>query len=332
MNDTDPRRSDAPVPAARTRGQALDFRPTLFGEEAPGEAGAGTDGLRILGSLQSPPAPHRGSPRGRWILGGLLAAALMASGGLALRHAAQATDAAHGEGGGPAAEDTDLTARHPSSAGPAASMPAVPASAWPPAPAASMGEVELPPAAARIEADTPSAARDPFAGLAPTPTPTPTQAQAQAQARTQAAETAASAVAVPAPTPAQVAGHAQPGRLARAEPSREVAVRPAQAAVVQPGRRAGDEDVELIEAVVSHGAGRKRAPPPAARASAGARGGARDVVQRQASADSTTELLQRCDAVGGLEGVLCRWRICADRWGQDPACPKNTQRPYREPS
>ncbi|TAK78331.1 MAG: hypothetical protein EPO12_12940 [Aquabacterium sp.] len=233
MNDTDPRRSDAPVPAARTRGQALDFRPTLFGEEAPGEAGAGTDGLRILGSLQSPPAPRRGSPRGRWILGGLLAAALMASGGLALRHAAQATDAAHGEGGGPAAVDTDLTARHPSSAGPAASMPAVPASAWPPAPAASMGEVELPPAAARIEADTPSAARDPFAGLAPTPTPT--QAQAQAQARTQAA-------------------------------------------------------------------------------------------------DSTTELLQRCDAVGGLEGVLCRWRICADRWGQDPACPKNTQRPYREPS
>lgn len=304
LNDTDPRRSDPPS-AARARGQAMEFRPTLFGEEDP--AGTGADGLRILGSLQPLPPPRLHRHRGRWVLGGLLAATLAASAWLAMRYAVLAPAAA---GSLSAPVDTDLATRHPSSAGSTLPPPAAPASVVMPAPAASAGAVDAAPAAARIETDVPPAAavatRDPFAGLAQ-----------------------------PQGSSAPVAA-VQPTRVARAEPRRQPAAQPvppaAPSTTPQATRRSGDEDVELIEAVVSHGAGRKRAPQPASHASASARGHARDVVQRQATADSTAELLQRCEAVGGLEGMLCRWRICADRWGQDPACPKNTQRPYREPS
>ncbi len=53
----------------------------------------------------------------------------------------------------------------------------------------------------------------------------------------------------------------------------------------------------------------------------------RDIVERK-SGDSTANLLARCKKLGIIEGELCRWRICADRWDTDPVCkasahPKN---------
>lgn len=289
-------------PPARVRGRAADFQPTLFGEE---EAPAGADGLRILESLQPPPPPGRRRHGSWWAAGGLLAAMLALSAWLLVRHAADAADAP--DAAAARAVDTDLVSHQPSSAGRAAPQPAAAASPAVPAPAASVGDAgpDASPlaGAARIEAGTPPAqpsapatagAHDPFAGLAPG-------------------------------TAAKAAEPARPVRLARAEP-------PASTKA-QPGGRAADDDVELIEAVVAHGSGRKRVPRPAARtASAGTRGNARDVLYRQAQAEPTAGLLQRCDAAGGLEGVLCRWRICADRWGKDPACPRSSPRPYRDPA
>lgn len=48
----------------------------------------------------------------------------------------------------------------------------------------------------------------------------------------------------------------------------------------------------------------------------------RDVVERKPG-DSTANLLARCKKLGMIEGELCRWRICTDRWDTDPACKAN---------
>ncbi len=48
----------------------------------------------------------------------------------------------------------------------------------------------------------------------------------------------------------------------------------------------------------------------------------RDVVERK-SGDSTANLLARCKKLGMIEGELCRWRICADRWDTDLVCKAN---------
>ncbi len=47
----------------------------------------------------------------------------------------------------------------------------------------------------------------------------------------------------------------------------------------------------------------------------------RDVVGASSQQGSTAELVARCDRLGGLEGSLCRKRICKGLWGTDPACP-----------
>lgn len=44
-----------------------------------------------------------------------------------------------------------------------------------------------------------------------------------------------------------------------------------------------------------------------------------DVVERK-NGESTAALLQRCHALGFVEGEFCRWRICSGRWDSDPAC------------
>ncbi|EJN07163.1 hypothetical protein, partial [Herbaspirillum sp. YR522] len=44
-----------------------------------------------------------------------------------------------------------------------------------------------------------------------------------------------------------------------------------------------------------------------------------DIVQRTPG-ESTESLLNRCKALGFLEGEFCRWRICSGRWDTDAAC------------
>lgn len=72
-----------------------------------------------------------------------------------------------------------------------------------------------------------------------------------------------------------------------------------------------DSDVQLLTALVAHANG--LAPDKAAPS--------RDVVQRK-DGDSTANLLQRCKALGPIEGMLCRSRICSGRWDEDAACSK----------
>lgn len=49
-----------------------------------------------------------------------------------------------------------------------------------------------------------------------------------------------------------------------------------------------------------------------------------DIVERKAG-DSTAGLLKRCKKLGVIEGELCRWRICSERWDSDPACKASAQ-------
>lgn len=87
------------------------------------------------------------------------------------------------------------------------------------------------------------------------------------------------------------------------------AAAPDRLAATLPADASGDSDAALLEALVAHGS--------AGHSSATAAN--RDIVERQVS-DSTSQLLQRCQQLGMIEGMLCRSRICAGRWDSDQAC------------
>ena len=88
-------------------------------------------------------------------------------------------------------------------------------------------------------------------------------------------------------------------------PMRQAAARPQGA---KPAAAPGDSDVALLTAMVAH-----------AHRQAGTAVPARDVVLRKQE-EETAELLQRCQQLGLIEGMLCRSRICSGRWDSDPAC------------
>lgn len=78
-------------------------------------------------------------------------------------------------------------------------------------------------------------------------------------------------------------------------------------------KESSDRDAALLAALVAHG---NHLPP--------ATGTNRDIVERHAS-DHTAQLLARCQELGFIEGMLCRSRICADRWDSDAACRRPTK-------
>ncbi|MDX8124386.1 hypothetical protein SKZ59_21650 [Janthinobacterium sp. GMG2] len=88
-------------------------------------------------------------------------------------------------------------------------------------------------------------------------------------------------------------------------PVRQAAARPQGA---KPAAAPGDSDVALLTAMVAH-----------AHRQAGTAVPVRDVVLRKQD-EETAELLQRCQQLGLIEGMLCRSRICSGRWDNDPAC------------
>lgn len=95
-----------------------------------------------------------------------------------------------------------------------------------------------------------------------------------------------------------------------------------------------DRDVRLLTALIvtdkdipvkkeSHAhAGSKISAKQNAKAKDDARN--QDIVERKPG-DSTASLLIRCKKLGLVEGELCRWRICSERWDSDPACKANSQ-------
>ncbi|MEF2268429.1 hypothetical protein V3C40_16760 [Janthinobacterium sp. LS2A] len=88
-------------------------------------------------------------------------------------------------------------------------------------------------------------------------------------------------------------------------PVRQAAARPQGA---KPAAAPGDSDVALLTAMVAH-----------AHWQAGTAVPVRDVVLRKQD-EETADLLQRCQQLGLIEGMLCRSRICSGRWDNDPAC------------
>lgn len=107
----------------------------------------------------------------------------------------------------------------------------------------------------------------------------------------------------PAAEPAPRAATAAAAQHKQHAPSRQAAARAAPVRP-RPDATAGDSDVTLLAAIVSHG---QRSEPP------------RDVVLRK-DEEETASLLQRCRQLGLIEGMLCRARICAGRWDSDPVC------------
>ena len=168
---------------------------------------------------------------------------------------------------------------------------------------------------------------DPFATLVP-----PAQGEQSASATTLAS---AAAPATPKQTQAaaQKAGrsNAQPASAKGAKPSTSQQGQASDKKLAKaPAAKQQDPDVDLIEALVSHVAGkqpvpgRREASVTVADASS-AQKSTRDVVLQQEPTLPTGELVRRCMTLGWLESQLCRARICSGQWGADPACPLSQQ-------
>lgn len=271
------------------------------------------DGQRILGSLLPPSAAlraGRASTRMKWVAAaGVLALTLIG----ALHGVMQAQGAAHWVPVPVAASDR-------------LKMPSqVATKAVPVAPPVEVAQ--KPTQAARIESD-------PQASL---PTSEPQLAdpfQALSQASVDKPVVAAAAATHGKPRASQ----GEPLKAAVPEPGAQAALRTTAAG--PSARRSADSDVDLLEAVVAHVSGRPAkagAKPEGKAASKAARSpegkaGRHDATPRQAPAsESVAELVQHCRAVGGLEGLLCRNRVCDGHWGSDAACPANRPPGPQEP-
>ena len=92
-------------------------------------------------------------------------------------------------------------------------------------------------------------------------------------------------------------------------PATQPATRPDSPSHSASAEASMDRDAALLAALVAHG----NVNPSSTTANN------RDIVERQTN-DNTSQLLQRCQQLGMIEGMLCRSRICAGRWESDQAC------------
>jgi hypothetical protein len=80
-----------------------------------------------------------------------------------------------------------------------------------------------------------------------------------------------------------------------------------------------DADVDMLTAMMVYSERQEVIVVPAANAPrANAK---REAADKKNKAPTTATLLGQCQALGWLEGELCRLRVCENRWGLDPACP-----------
>lgn len=282
--------TDEPAAAPASAPSMKERRPSLYGEGAA-DAMVPGENISILAGLGARTGAARSSRRSR------LAATAVAGVAASLAYLMIGTVSQGGE----------------------SPPPTVVVSAPDIAPAAAPGQAAEAGAPALIEAD-PTASILPaatVASLAP-----------EASADTPAAQVKKSAARVKAPSAAR--------RTVRNEP-RKTRIAGAKPTGKQAQAASADADVDLIEALVARVSGERRpaeraaadaaarrelaaaSPAPVRNAGAGKPGPSRDVVQRSPEA-TTEELVQRCRALGFLEGELCRWRICEGRWGKDAAC------------
>lgn len=272
-------------------------------------AHSGGGGKRILASLEHGPAPEVAPDLGArrrlnsWTAGVLALLLLMSV--LAWQSHRRAT--------APAQAPAPL-APSPALAGTPAAPP-VPAGAVAPAPATEEIEPEIISAATiynEVPSTTPVTTARPAIGPAPAPVLATNQPGKQApgmasiMARPQAMASAEQRERSAAPRSAARHSATPPARSAQHTlaplPLPASGARPAQAS-------SGDSDVALLTALVAHAYAPTTVTPERSR----------DVVVRKED-DSTATLLQRCKQLGLIEGMLCRSRICSDRWDADAAC------------
>jgi hypothetical protein len=86
------------------------------------------------------------------------------------------------------------------------------------------------------------------------------------------------------------------------------------------GAKKTDQDVDLLAAIVA-----RTKPYDANHGKTPTKAGAAQKTQTATSGvPGLAERVAECSTRGLLEGQFCRWHVCADHWGKDPACPSST--------
>lgn len=139
-------------------------------------------------------------------------------------------------------------------------------------------------------------------------------APAQAQAATAATAASVTDPVTPVSATAKTIATKPPSKTTSGSSSPSTtstasATTPKPAKTPQHSTTGTDTDVALLSALVAHAGTPAKVSPTRSR----------DVVQER-DGEATASLLARCQQLGPIEGMLCRSRICADRWETDPAC------------
>jgi membrane protein involved in colicin uptake len=99
---------------------------------------------------------------------------------------------------------------------------------------------------------------------------------------------------------------------------KSAAAHPAKHAKARAPGRPDDPDADLLAVLVA------RTKPYDAHAPVTASGAKSASAAKGASAAHPVNLaaqIKQCDKSNFFEAQLCRWRVCSDHWGKDPACP-----------
>lgn len=279
-------------------------RPSLLSETAPG---APDSSSRILASLEGRVSAQQ-LPRRRSNKKPLVAAALavvIGAGAFGAWQWQRSQDTAH-----PALAGADRSHTAPVAAS-GAGAPAVkaaqsgPAAASTPQAAVIVADDTLS-ASASASASTPGA--DPLSRALASGVVAPTGKPASVPSATAASGTKSVAKAAASAPAASRNEHDN----AKSHREKAAAAHPAKRAKAHTPGRSDDPDADLLAVLVARTKPYDAHAPVTASAAKGA---------SAAHPVSLAAQIKQCDKSNFFEAQLCRWRVCSDHWGKDPACP-----------
>jgi hypothetical protein len=139
-------------------------------------------------------------------------------------------------------------------------------------------------------------------------------ASSAGQAAAATGSSGAAAAANPSATNKPAAAHAQSGNTKTHRTAKLAAERWGKHARGRAAGKHDDPDADLLAALVARTKPYDaHAPQSASDAKAAAAAKGRPV--------SVAAQIKQCDKSNFFEAQLCRWRVCSDHWGKDPACP-----------
>lgn len=277
-------------------------RPSLLSETAPG---APDSSSRILASLEGRVSAQQ-LPRRRSNKKPLVAAALavvIGTGAFGAWQWQRSQDTAH-----PALAGADRSHTAPVAAS-GAGAPAVkaaqsgPAAASTPQAAVIVADDTL---SASASASTPGA--DPLSRALASGVVAPTGKPASVPSATAASGTKSVAKAAASAPAASRNEHDN----AKSHREKAAAAHPAKRAKAHTPGRSDDPDADLLAVLVARTKPYDAHAPVTASAAKGA---------SAAHPVSLAAQIKQCDKSNFFEAQLCRWRVCSDHWGKDPACP-----------